>query len=359
MRKLDFFAALFLFLCSCSGGDASQTAAPPAPVRLAFVEQGDMTRNLEAVGNVRASASVAITPRVDGEIVAVNFREGQDVKAGESILEIDPRPYAAALAEKKANLAKSRARLDKALRDRARFGKLVRNDFISREAYEQSVADAAALAATVSADEAAARQAELDLSFCSVRAPISGRIGELKIDRGNIFKSASGEPVCSISAISPCYASFSVPEAYLPAILEYSRKGSLPVTAIPTGGTAETGELNLVDNSVDTKTGSIRLRAFFENTDRRLWPGQFVEIDLPLGVIENVLIVPTNAIQRGREESFVYVVGPDNRAEYRKITKLLEHDGKTAVRGNLRPGEKVVTEGQIRLAPGSPVQPLD
>lgn len=351
-------AALCLLLCSpcaCSQ-DSGPDIGQAAPVHVAQARKGNLPRSIDAVGNVRASASVAITPRVAGEIVAVNFTEGQNVLAGESILEIDPRPYSATLAEKRANLLKSRAQLNKAQKDRSRFGRLVREGYISREAYDQTETDAAVLAATVEADAAAVRRAELDLSYCSIIAPISGRIGELKMHKGNMVKDNDTGPVCAIDTISPCYVDFSVPETHLGAIFDQLRAGELPVVATPIGGKSETGKLSLVDNSVDVKTGAIHLRATFANASGRLWPGQFVEIRLPLGEFANAVIVPDRAIQTGKDESYLYVVTPDNRAEYRKVRVLLARDGETAVEGQLEPGEQVITAGQVRLAPGLPVQ---
>lgn len=362
MATLNRIGALFTtlcLLCACTNDDPGKSAAPAAPVHVASVERGDMSRELDAVGNVRASASVAITPRVDGEIIEVNFTEGEEVKAGQTILRIDPRPYAAILAEKNANLAKSRAQLQKAKNDRARYARLVQDGYISREAYEQTATDEAALIATVAADQAAARRAELDLSYCSIQAPISGRIGELKMHKGNMVKDNDTGPVCTIDAISPCYINFSVPEAHLSDILAYMKQGELTITAKPIGGRPETGIVTLVDNSVDTKTGAIRLRATFENKSKNLWPGQFVEIKLPLGAIKNAIILPSRAIQTGRDESFVYVVDADGKAIYHKVAKLLDQDGKTAVAADIQPGDRVVTEGQIRLTPGASVLLLD
>ncbi|MBD5641776.1 MAG: efflux RND transporter periplasmic adaptor subunit [Desulfovibrio sp.] len=351
--------ALFGLLAACGGGDGASPGIVQAPVRTARVEKGDMQRAIQAVGNVEASASVAITPRIKGEIIAVNFTEGEDVTAGESILEIDPRPYRAELDQQQANLAKSRAQLHKARVDRARFGKLVKDGYISKDAYEQSVTDAAVLEATVEADAAAANRAELELSYCSVIAPISGRIGELRLHKGNMVKDNDTGPVCSIDTIAPCYIAFSVPEAYLSAILDHLARGQVRITATPIGGSPSEGTLTLVGNQVDTKTGSIRLRGTFQNEDKRLWPGQFAEIALPLGYLRDTLIIPSQAVQTGRDQTFVYVVGPDNRAEYRKIRVLMEHDGHAAVEGELAPDEKVIVEGLVRITPGIQVRELD
>lgn len=358
MNKAFWLACAFLCLVACSG-EKDPPRSAHAPVRTAIVEKGDMPRILQAVGNVEASQSVAITPRVDGEIIAVNFTEGENVLAGESILEIDPRPYRADLEQKQANLARSRAQLRKALADRVRFGKLVRDGYISREAYEQSTTDAAVLAATVEADEAAVKRAELELSFCSIIAPISGRIGELRLHKGNMVKVNDTGAVCSIDTISPCYIAFSIPEAHLPVILDYLARGEVKLTATPVGGQPAVGTLTLVGNAVDTRTGSIRLRGTFQNDEKRLWPGQFAEIKLPLGKAMDKLIIPAQAIQTGRDQTFVYVVDKDSRAQFRKVTVLLEQDGRAAVEGELKPGEKVITEGLVRVTPGATVQELE
>lgn len=344
---------------ACSGGDDAARGPAPAPVHVRPVTRADMPRVLSAVGNVRASATVGVTPRVTGELLDVRFTEGQEVKAGDPLLLIDPRPFEAALREKRAVLAKSEAQLAKANDDRRRYGKLVGGGYVSREAYEQTATDAAALRATVQADRAAVESAALDLAYCTVTAPIGGRAGALTVDKGNMVKSTDATPVVTIDTLSPIYVTFSVPEAQLPVILERMQGGAIPVTATPTGGSPETGRLTLVDNSVDTRTGTIRLRATFENPGRRLWPGQFVQVALPLGVAEDALVVPSRAVQSGREERYVYLVDADGRAVYRPVTPLFEHEGQTVVADGLENGDRVVIDGQVRLAPGLPVKILD
>lgn len=355
-----FLPLLLAVFCSCAAGcgqDQEQGAMRlAAPVRVAEIRQDSISRVLQAVGNVRPSASVDIVPRVTGEILEVKFREGQEVRAGQPLLQIDPRPYEAALKEKRGQLAKSEAQLAKAMEDRKRFARLVGPGYVSRDAYEQTATDAAALRATVQSDRAAVESAALDLSYCLVSAPIGGRIGALKLDRGNMIKSNSQGPIASINAISPCYVSFSVPESQLPAILEDLKSGPLPLTATPVGGAAETGHLTFVDNDVDENTGTIRLRATFDNMDRKLWSGQFVEVRLPLGKLDNALLVPSRAIQAGRDGSYVYVVDENEKADLRKVEVLFEVEGQSAISGNLRPGQRVVVEGQVRLNPGLPVK---
>lgn len=349
---------LLPLLAACSGEDDAGAGASPAPVHVQPVTRADVPRLLHVVGNVKASATVGVKPRVTGEIRQIHFKEGQDVREGQPLLSIDPRPFEAALREKRGLLAKSQAQLAKAGDDMRRYGKLVGGGYVSREAYEQIATEAAALKATVQSDKAAVESAALDLAYCTVAAPISGRVGALNVDKGNMVKNTDDAAVVTIDALSPIYVVFSVPEAHLPVILERMRQEDVVVTATPGGGRAATGRLTLVDNSVDTRTGTIRLRGTFENADRRLWPGQFVEVELPLGVAENALIVPSRAVLSGREESYLYLVDPENRAVYRKVKVLFEHQGRSVVEGELREGERVVVDGQVRLAPGLAVEIL-
>lgn len=341
-----------LLVAGCSGDDVRRDGAAAAPVHVQAVSRQDVPHLLHVVGTVKASASVEVRPRVSGEIQQVHFREGQDVKAGDPLLTIDPRPFAAVLREKRGLLAKSEAQLAKALQDRARYGKLVGGGYVSRESYEQTATDAEALRATVQSDKAAVESAALDLAYCTVTAPISGRVGALNVDKGNMVQSSSTTAVLTIHTLEPIYVSFSVPEVHLATILERLRQGAVPVTATPAGGEPARGELTLVDNEVDSRTGTIRLRATFANTDRTLWPGQFVNVDMPLGMVSGALLVPAHAVQSGREGAYVYVADADNKAVLRKVRLLFEHNGMAVLEGEIAEGERVVTDGLVRLAPG-------
>ena len=356
---LALVLALLPALNGCSDSERKNSGPPPAPVRVSPVTRADVPRLLHVVGNVRASASVGVRPRVAGEIQQVHFTEGQDVQEGQPLITIDPRPFEAALREKRGLLAKSQAQLNKALDDMARYGKLVGGGYVSREAYEQTATQAAALRATVQSDKASVESAALDLAYCTVVAPISGRVGALNVDKGNMIKSSDAAPVVTIDTLSPIYVNFSVPEVHLPVILERMSGEPVPVTATPAGGQAEQGLLTLVDNSVDTRTGTIRLRATFENTAHRLWPGQFVQVQLPLGMGSNVLTVPSSSVQSGRDESYVYVVDAEKKAVYRPVKVLFEHKDTSVVEGSVAEGDKVVVEGQVRLAPGLPVKEVE
>lgn len=350
---------LIIFLTACGDTDKTKAREEAAPVRVSEIRQESAPRILRAVGSAKASASVAVMPRVSGEIISINFKEGQDVKEGQTLLQIDPRPYAAALKEKQGALAKSQAQYAKAAEDRKRFGRLVSNGYVSRDAYEQASTDAEALRATVLSDKAAAESAELDLAYCTITAPISGRIGSLKINKGNMIKSSSSEAIVNIDALEPCYVSFSIPEANLPLIQARLGAGPVKLTATPQGGRPQEGELTLIENSVDSKTGSIPLRGTFPNSDRGLWPGQYVEVSVPLGEFENALIVPSKAVQTGRDGSYIYVLNNDSKAEYRKVNVLFANNGESVIEGDVRPGEKAVTEGQVRLIPGMPARALE
>lgn len=315
-----------------------------------------MPRAVKVVGNVAASATVGVKARVTGELTAVLFTEGEEVKEGQPLFTIDQRPFRASLNEAQSRLDRDVAQLKKAVEDMGRYGKLVSEGYVSRESYDKAVTDAAALRATVKADEAAVESARLQLSYCFIEAPISGRAGAIKADRGNMIKANDETPLLVIDTLEPVYVNFSVPEARLTEIMTRQREGELVVTATPPGGRAASGRLTFVDNSVDMRTGTIRLRGTFENRDRALWPGQFVQVQLVLGTEKDALVVPSRAVQTGRDETFVYVIDADNKAQVRVITAEPEEDGLVIVRKGLKAGERVVLEGQVRLAAGVPVE---
>ena len=212
------------------------------------------------------------------------------------------------------------------------------------------------LRATVQADKAAVESAALDLSYCTLRAPISGRVGGLKVDKGNMVRSSDTTPIVSIDTLSPIYVTFSVPERHLSLILDRMHAGPVEVDVTPTGGQTEKGLLTLVENSVDTTTGTIQLRATFDNENRRLWPGQFVTVELPLGMARQALAIPSRAVQSGREENYLYVAGADGKASYRKVNILFEAGDISVVEGELKAGEQVIIDGIVRLAPDVPVK---
>jgi len=351
---LLFFA---LVLASCSGGEGEGDRKRAAvPVLVMEAPLRDMPRVIRVVGNVASSATVGVKARVTGELVGVHFTEGQDVQEGQPLFTIDPRPFEAGLNEARSILERDIAQLNKAAEDMKRYGKLVSEGYVSREAYDKAVTDAAALRATVRADEATVESARLQLSYCSITAPIGGRAGAIKADKGNMIKANDDAPLLVIDNLQPVYVNFAVPEVRLSEILARQQERNLAIQAAPAGGESSSGELTFVDNAVDVRTGTIRLRGTFANENRTLWPGQFVQVALRLGTDRDVVVIPAKAVQSGRNENFVYVVDAGNKAQVRNIVTDPEDDGQVVVRKGLAKGERIVLEGQVRIAPGVPVE---
>jgi multidrug efflux system membrane fusion protein len=321
------------------------------------VSQKTVPFRLFAIGNVEAYTSVAVRARVDGEIVAVHFKEGDPVRKGAVLFELDPRPFAAALDQAKANLAKDRATLEHARSQEVRYQDLLRQKFISPDAYDQVRSTAQSTAASVKGDEAAVETAQLQLGFATIRAPIDGIAGRIQIQQGNLVRASDANPLVTINKIVPIDVTFSVPEQNLNDIRQHQAKGDLIVQAHPSGaGRAPvSGRLVFIDNAADTTTGTIRLKAEFPNTGSELWPGQFVTVALQLYEQRDAVVAPSVAIQNGPNGPYVFVVRADNTVEVRNV-KVARTDGDDAViASGVTPGERVVTVGQLRLAPGAHV----
>jgi membrane fusion protein, multidrug efflux system len=348
------------FLPACSGGKSeAPPQAPPVPVMVGTVSQKTVPVEVKTIGNVEAYASVSVKARVGGELQKVHFQEGKEVKKGDLLFTIDPRPYEAALKEYRAKLARDQALLKKAQDDARRYAELIKSDLISREQHDQVMANAQALGATVQADEAAVENARLQVGYCYIHSPISGRTGSFLINQGNLIKADDEKnPIVVIHQIQPIYVSFAVPERHFPEINRVMAQTAPPVTAIIAGEENQPvqGSLTFVDNRVDPTTGTIRLKATFANQAKRLWPGQFVEVSLGLASQPDALVVPARAVQTGQGEQFVYVVKPDQTVEYRAVTVERLMDGEAVVKSGVAAGEQVVTDGQLRLVPGARVE---
>jgi len=352
--------ALFTALALGCGArdDAARGASRPVPVRVARAAERDVPVEIRAVGKIVASQSVAIRAQVGGILGAAHFTEGSVVRKGDLLLEIDRRPYQAALAEARAKLAEDRARAVNARQDARRYADLVEKEFVTRQQAETAKANAAALEATVLGGEAAVERAALNLAYCSIRAPISGRTGRLLVNPGNLVSASAPEPLVTIEQVKPVYAQFAVPERHLATLR--ARRETLPPVRIRTAGgaTDALGSLDFVDNAIDPTTGTILLRATFPNVDEALWPGQVVEVAVRVAERTRAVVVPAAAVASGQQGEYAYVVTAENKAELRPVVVDQAGATETVISKGVAAGEVVVTEGHVRLRPDAPVEIL-
>ena len=351
-------AAGLAVLAAACGGQRKAQQAPAVPVVAEAAQRRTVPLQLDAVGNVETVETVAVRPQVGGQLVEVGFREGTDVKAGDVLFRIDPRPYEAALHQAEAALARDEANARNARLEAERSQSLFDQGVLSREQYDATRNTAEALDATVRADRAAIEAAKLDLAYCEIRSPLDGRAGSLLVQRGNVVKAIDGGPLVVINRVDPIFVSFSLPERRLAEVKAARARGELSVVAIVPGEESRplAGELSFLDNAVDRTTGTIRLKGRFANRERRLWPGQFVDVRLATGSREGVIVVPATAIQTGQAGAFVFVVKADLTVEARAVVTGQQVAGSVIVEKGLEAGERIVTDGQIRLVPGSKVE---
>lgn len=357
-------------LTGCSGSDsgndagnasANSKARRTVPVHVAVSERMDVPVRLTAVGAAQAFATVAVKSRVGGMITGQFVQDGALVKAGDMLFQIDPRPFAAQVAEAQAGIERDQVLLRKAEEDLKRYEGLRHKQVISQEQYDQTKADADALRASIRLGQAQLEQARLDLEYAAIKSPISGRVGEVLVHKGNVIKANDDRDLLVINQVSPIHVAFSVPEVHLPEIARRMAQGELAVQAAPPGtaeaeaAPSETGRLVAVDNTVDRTTGTIRLKAEFANDNGLLWPGQYVRVAMTLSTIQGAVVAPTQAVQVGASGSYVFVVGEGDTAEMRPVATGLEQDGLTVIAEGLEPGERVVTRGQLLLTPGAAV----
>lgn len=327
-----------------------------APVAVALTRRADFPIEIKAVGTVEASASVGIKTRISGELTKVHFTEGQEVKKGDLLFTIDPRPLQAALNEAQAKLERDRALLAKASEDYRRYQDLERQKIVSREQYEQVFSNVSALRATVRADEAAVESARVQLEYSAIRSPIDGRVGRLLQHMGNMVKANDDDPLVTIVQMEPVWVAFALPEERLGDVLAAMRGGDVPVLAEPAEAAVEKGRLFFVDNLVDRKTGTITLKAEFANTNRMLWPGRFVTVSVRLGMVRDAVIAPSRAVQTGLEGQYVWVIDEKNQAVLRKVTTGRSSEQETVIVSGLAENERVVVEGHLRVTPGAVVE---
>jgi membrane fusion protein, multidrug efflux system len=384
------FLVVFLTFCvllatwGCSGGSQGKQARGPksVPVVVGTVTTRDVPLQLRTMGNVQALTTVAVKPLVGGEIIGVHFVEGQEVRKGDLLFTIDPRPYDASVKQSEANLAKDLAQVKQAEanleRDSAqaknagvqaeRYRTLAERNLVSRELYDQVRTNSEALESTLAADRAALENAKsavqadraslenakLQLAYCSIRSPLSGRTGSILVHRGNVVKANDTQSLTVINQISPVYVVFSLPEKALSDIRRHMAIGRLKVEASLPNDTkaADEGVLTFVDNAVDNSTGTIQLKGTFPNQAQRLWPGQFVNTTLTLTTQRNAVVISNKAIQTGQQGQYVFVVKQDSTVESRPIVVDRVMDEDAVITKGLNPGETVVLDGQLQLIPG-------
>src|SRR5215471_6646451 len=350
-------AAIVVFQATRNSRADTQKGAPPVPVTTAPVVVKTVPVRLYAIGNVEPYTTVAVKARVDGQIVSVHFKEGDEVRQGAVLFEIDPRPFAATLKQAQANLLKDKALLDRAVEQDKRYKDLLAKNFISADAYEQVRTNAETARATVAGDDAAIESARLSLEYCTIRSPVTGYAGRIQIQQGNLVKANDVNPLVTINQIVPVYTSFSVPEQNLADIRTYQAAGELRVNASFANSTRPpiAGKLSSIDNTADPTTGTIKLKAEFPNIDKALWPGQFVNVVLTLYDQKDAVVTPSASVQSGPAGQYVYVIKADQTVKLRNIKVARAEGDDTVVASGLQPGDQVVTVGQLRLAPGSRV----
>ncbi len=347
-----------LAIAGCSHGPADTFGEHEAvPILAAKVEQKTVADTIHAIGRVEAYSTVDVKAQINGQVMQVHFHQGQSVKQGDLLFTIDPRPFQVALHQAEANLAKDRAQYRQAAADQQRYSFLLKQGVGSQQQYDQAEAAAGSLKAAMEADDAAVQTAKLNLDYTEIRAPIDGRTGDLLVHAGNLVKPDADTAMVVINQVRPVYVDFAIPEQKLPAVREYMAERKLPVqVSLPEQqGPLESGELSFVDNSVDAKTGTINLKGLFTNADGRLWPGEFVNATLVLHEHPGAILVPSQAVQTGQQGSFVFVVQPGMKAEIRPVVIGESIDNHTVITSGLKPGETVVTDGQLRLIPGAKV----
>jgi membrane fusion protein, multidrug efflux system len=417
MRRLGALAVVVTLLAVCAGcsdraSGTQRSAAPAVPVLVAEAVRRDVPLDVGVIGTVQALTTVGVKSQVSGQVMNVHFTEGQDITAGQPLFTIDPRPFEAILAQAQANVGRDTAQLRQAEaahaqrqaevqqvianleRDQAqlenarvqekRYKTLVDKELVAREQYDQFRTNLSALEATVQADragvenaraaaeaaqagvenaraviradEAIVETAKLNLGYTNIRAPMAGRSGNLMLQAGNVVKANDDNPMVVIAQIHPIYVSFTVPQQHLATIKQYMAAGSLSVRATPPGASKPTvGRLTFVNNTVDPTTGTIQLKGTFDNADNVLWPGQYVEVVLTL-TTESAVVVPSQAVQPGQQGPYVFVVKPDSTVQPRPVELGRRLATDTIITKGLAAGERIVTDGQLRLVPGSRVE---
>ena len=358
--------AVSVVTLACSGSEAVQSTpsagrgsaqSAAVPVTTALVAEKAIPLELNVIGSAEAFSTVAVRAQITGALTSVTFREGDDVKKGQVLFSLDRRPLEAALEQARANLQRDTAQSANAKSQAQRYQDLAARGIATKEQVDTTTTASAALEATLGADQAAVDNATVQLQYATIAAPISGRTGALMVNEGNLVRANDAAPLVVINQVTPMYVSFGIPEARLPELKRYMAQGSVKVEALaPNDTTAPSvGRITFVDNTVDPTTGTIRIKGTFPNQSRHLWPGQFVNVSVTLMTDPRAIVVPTPAVQTGQQGQYVFVVKPDQTVELRTVTVARAADGDSVIQQGLTAGETVVTDGQLRLTPGSRV----
>lgn len=351
---LSFVSTLCLVACDAKKEKPAVKRA--VPVKVAQALQKDVPLQIKVIGTVEALSTVAIKSQVSGQVARIHVSEGSDVVKGALLVSIDPEPFLAALGQAEATLAKSQAQARFAADQVKRYEGLLKEGIVTRDQYDQLRASAEALAAAVAADRAAVANARIQLGYCSIRSPITGRTGTVSLHAGNLVK-GNDQTILTVNQISPTSVSFNLPEKRLAELKRAMAGGQLRVEALipQDGGAAEIGRISFLDNAINPATGTIRLKGLFANTSRRLWPGQFIDLELTLAVRKDAVVVPTPVVQSGQQGEYVYVVSGGNTAELRQVVTAPAAEGETVIEQGVAAGEIVVLDGQLRLTPGATI----
>lgn len=356
-------AAVGYFFFDQALRDKARAAVAPSgasgiPVTVAVAEARDVPVYIRGLGTVQAYKTVAVKSRVDGQIVKVDFHEGQDVKEGDLLFQIDPRPYQAALDRVVAAKQRDEAQLEGAQLDLERYGKLIGPGYQSRQSYDQQKAQVDGLKAAIAGDQAAIDTAKLNLIYSDVRAPIDGRTGQRLVDLGNLVQSGQGTTLVTITQIKPIFVNFTIPQYANHNLRKTQAKEALTAYAYSADDTYKLaeGKVTLIDNQIDPATGTLRLKATYENKDEQLWPGQFVSVRLQLSTRKDATTVPQRAVMQGPNGAYGYVVKADNTVERRTFEVAATQDGIAVITKGVAVGEKIVADGQYRLTDGAHVR---
>jgi membrane fusion protein, multidrug efflux system len=338
---------------------AAQAPAPGIPVTAGTVVAQDVPVFLNGIGSVQAYNTVAIKSRVDGQIVKINFKEGEEVKQGDPLFQIDPRPYQSALELAQSAKEKDEAQLVGAKLDLDRYEKLLAPGWQTRQSYDQQKATVDQFVAAIKGDIAQIENAKLNLGYADIRSPIDGRLGARLVDTGNLVHASDNNPLVMITELRPIFVSFTLPQETLDDVHEHNKQAPLVVRAYSGDGKKQLaeGKLTLIDNMIDQTTGTIHLKARFDNEDERLWPGEFVSLRVILAVRGGVATVPSQTVQDGPNGHYAYVIKTDNTVERREVEVASIQDGIAVVTKGLTAGERVVVDGQYRLTEGARVNP--